>query len=298
MSFVNNIKKEVCELQLKKNCCKKAFLLGLLINCRRCDSKNIEAEYLLEFVADKASDLLRSLYSLQSEKIVINKPGKKYYRISFSSKSISNIFEELIDDPDNTIHDVVNFNCSACEQAFLRGVFMASAKLTDPQKGYQLEFSFSSENVSIASKLYRFLSVLGFVPKIVNRKSSVGLYFKNNGVISDILYFTGAVSSSFEYSNVAIEKEIRNNENRATNCVATNIYKSVSASQKQIDAIEKLVESHRIDALPEELKETAMIRLNNPEATLMELALLHAPPISKSGLNHRLQKICQEAELI
>ena len=298
MSFVNNIKKEISELQIKKNCCKKAFLLGLLINCRIGSSNNIEVEYLLEAVADKASELLRSLYSVKTEKHIIVKPGKKYYAISFTSKSISNIFDMLASDPDNTIHDAANFNCSSCEQAFLRGVFIASARLTDPQKGYQLEFSLSPENVSLASKLYRFLSMIGFVPKIINRKNSVGLYFKNNGLISDVLYFIGAVGSSFEYSNVAIEKEIRNYENRATNCVAKNIYKSVSASQKQIDAIEKLIASHRIDALPEELKQTALIRLENAEATLTELALLHTPPISKSGLNHRLQKLCEEAELI
>ena len=298
MSFVNNIKEEVCELQIKKNCCKKAFLLGLLINCKRCDSKNIEVEYLLESVADKTSELLRSLYSVQAEKSIVNKPGKKYYRLSFLAKSISNIFDELDNDPDNTIHDVVNFNCASCEQAFLRGVFVACAKLTDPQKGYQLEISLSSHNVSLASKLYRFMSVLGFVPKITNRKNSIGLYFKSNAMISDILYFVGAVGSSFEYSNIVIEKEIRNNENRATNCVAKNIYKSVNASQKQIDAIEVLISSHRINSLPEELRQTAQIRLDNPEATLTELALLHTPPISKSGLNHRLKKLCEEAETL
>ncbi len=298
MSFVNNIKKEVSELQIKKNCCKKAFLLGLLINCRRDDSKNIKVEYMLEFVADRVTELLRLLYSVQAEKSIVNKPGKKYYRITFSSKSISNIFDTLAKDPDATVHDAANFNCATCEQFFLRGVFIASAKLTDPQKGYQLEFSLSSDNVSLASKLYRFLSLIGFVPKIINRKNSVGLYFKNNGVISDVMYFVGAVGSSFEYSNVVIEKEIRNNENRATNCVAKNIYKSVSASQKQIDAIQKLIDTHRIDALAEELRQTAMIRIDNPEATLTELALLHTPPISKSGLNHRLQKLCQEAELV
>ena len=298
MSFVNNIKEEILELQIKKNCCKKAFLLGLLINCRRSDSNYIETEYMLEFVADKVLELLRLLYSVKAEKSIVIKPGKKYYRISFSSKSISNVFDELCEDPENTIHDVVSFNCSGCEQAFFRGVFVACAKLTDPQKGYQLELSLSSENVSLASKLYRFMSLLGFVPKIVNRKNSVGLYFKSNSVISDILYSVGAVGSSFEYSNVVIEKEIRNNENRATNCVAKNIYKSVSASQKQIDAIEKLIASHRINSLPEELRQTAQIRLDNPDASLTELSMLHTPPISKSGLNHRLKKLCGEAEFI
>ena len=74
--------------------------------------------------------------------------------------------------------------------------------------------------------------------------------------------------------------------------------KSVSAASKQIEEIERLMESHRFDALSEELKETALIRINNPEASLTEMALLHSPPISKSGLNHRLKKIAQEAELL
>ena len=114
-------------------------------------------------------------------------------------------------------------------------------------------------------------------------------------MISDILYYTGAVKMSFEYSNTGIEKEIRNYENRATNCVAKNIYRAVNASHKQIEAIEALIESHKFDSLPEELRETALIRLNNPESTMIELSLMHSPPISKSGLNHRLKKIVEFA---
>ncbi len=176
--------------------------------------------------------------------------------------------------------------------------FISCAKINDPQKSYHLEFSMSKENLSRASKLYRFLSVSGFVPKICNRANSSGLYFKNSSLISDLLYFSGAVRASFDYANSGIEKEIRNNENRATNCVARNIFKSVNASQKQVTAINMLIESHRIDRLTDELRETAMLRVQNPDATLSELSLMHTPPISKSGLNHRLEKICNEAELI
>lgn len=296
MSFVNEIKDELLQQNIKKNCCKKAFLLGLLINSCKCDGNNLEVEYTLESIADRVIELLKTLYSVKSQKSVIVKPGKKYYRVQYYSKSISNFINELSNDPEIMIADVAMFNCQLCEQSFLRGVFLAGAKLTDPQKSYQLEFSFHSDNLSIASKVYRFLSLLGFVPKIINRKSSVGLYFKSNTTISDILYSIGAVGSSFEYSNVVIEKEIRNNENRATNCVANNIYKSVNASKKQIDAIEKLINSHKIDSFDDDLKTTAYIRLNNPEATLTELTMLHNPPISKSGLNHRLNKLCDEAD--
>ena len=298
MSFSSVIKEELIEMQLKKNCCKKSFLLGLLINSHKTQGNMFEVEFLFKPVADKVIDLLKNLYSVNPNIEIVNKPGKKYHRITFSLNSISKMYDLLITDPESIIPDVACFKCSICEQSFLRGAFLSCATITDPQKNYQLEFSFLSGNITIASKFYRFLSVLGFVPKITNRKNSIGLYFKSNGMISDILYFLGAVGPSFEYANAGIEKEIRNNENRATNCVTKNIYKSVSASKKQIDAIEKLIATHKFDALPEELKQTALIRLENEEASLMELALMHNPPISKSGLNHRLKKICEEADLI
>ena len=185
-----------------------------------------------------------------------------------------------------------------CEQSFLRGVFISTATINDPRKSFHLEFSFSSNNVSLASKLYRFLSLLGFVAKITNRQNSTGLYFKSNSTISDLLYFIGAVKLSFDYADIGIEKELRNNENRATNCVARNIYKSVSAAQKHISAINLLISTKKLYSLPIELQETALLRLENEEVTLSELAALHNPPISKSGLNHRLEKICREAEII
>ena len=100
----------------------------------------------------------------------------------------------------------------------------------------------------------------------------------------------------FTVADSKIQKEIRGNENRATNCVATNISKSVNASGKQIDAILKLKERGRFEYLPDDLRITAELRLSNNEASLSELAELHIPPISKSGLNHRLSKLIDEAE--
>ena len=297
MSFSENIKKELIEIQIKKNCCKKAFLLGLLINSKK--NNNSFAVYnIIKEITDKIEELLTKQYSAKCDRTILLKPGRKYYGVSFSSRSLSEIFDDLNSDPEGIIQDAASFNCQACEQAFLRGAFLACAKINDPQKGYQLEFSFAPENITIASKFYRFLSMMGFVPKITNRKNTIGLYIKTNTTISDVLYTIGAVKTSFEYSNAVIEKDIRNYENRATNCVTNNILKSVSAASKQIEEIERLMDSHRFDALSEELKETALIRINNPDASLTEMALLHSPPISKSGLNHRLKKIAQEAELL
>ena len=298
MSFANEIKKELLEQNIKKNCCKKAFLYGLLINAVRYETHEFEADYLSEEAAKKTAELLHTFFSVDAEIQTVTKPGKKYQRVCFYSPLLSKSFESLENDPESSVIDIAGFRCAACEQAFLRGVFIATAKLNDPQKSYLLDFSFNAENVPRASKIYRYLSLSGFVAKITNRANGTSLYFKSNTLISDVLYFAGAVKASFEYDNAVIEKEIRNNENRATNCVTRNIYKSVSASQKQVAAIRKLIKAHKFETLPEELKITATIRINNEEATLSELAALHDPPISKSGLNHRLEKICLEAEEI
>ena len=93
-----------------------------------------------------------------------------------------------------------------------------------------------------------------------------------------------------------IERDIRNNENRATNFVAKNISKSVTASQRHIAAINKLKDLDKLSLLPSELLQTALLRVENDAVSLSELALLHDPPISKSGLNHRLEKICKFSE--
>lgn len=296
MSFSEDLKRELLEVQLKKNCCKKAFLLGLLINSICDEQKKFSVSNIIEDVTNVTQELLQKLYSIKTEKIFIIKPGKKYYGLSFSCHSLLNFFEELNASPDATIQDVTEFKCKGCEQSFMRGAFLATAKINDPAKGFNLEFSFDPKNISVASKFYRYLSLLGFVPKITNRKNSIGFYIKNNGIISDVLYYIGAVKTSFDYSQMGIEKEIRNYENRVTNCETKNIYRAVNASQKHIEAIQKLIDLYKFESLPEELRETALLRLNNPEISMVELGLMHSPPISKSGLSHRLNKILAEAE--
>ena len=170
--------------------------------------------------------------------------------------------------------------------------------VNDPRKGYHMEVSLSEANGARAEKLIDLFEECGFTPKISKRNGKYSLYFKSNTTISDILSYSGAMKASFEVANTYIERDIRNNENRATNFVAKNISKTVEATQRQISAINKIISSNRFDMLSSELKETAVLRLENDDVSLSELALMHEPPISKSGLNHRLEKICREADCI
>ena len=152
----------------------------------------------------------------------------------------------------------------------------------------------SRENLVFSQKV---IEENGLVPPSkTKRNGKIGLFYRNESAIEDFLTTCGASHMLFTLFNSQIEKDIRNLENRATNCVTKNILRSVEAAHQQAIAIEKLKEFGFFDELPKEVQITAELRLDNQETPLSELALMHTPPISKSGLNHRLARIVEEAK--
>lgn len=200
-------------------------------------------------------------------------------RLLFSSDAL---FEELTSPAEF-------FSCEHCANHFLRGLLISSGSVTDPAKAYRLEIKVSDPEA--LPFLTDFSKRHGWVPKCRATADAICMYYRQSDTIENILAFAGANRCVFEWINVRITKEIRNAENRATNCVARNIKNAVGASSKHCAAIAMLREMGRLDALPEELRETALLRAEHPEASLAELAFLHNPSITKSGMNHRLQKI-------
>ncbi len=182
--------------------------------------------------------------------------------------------------------------CANCAASYLRGVFLACGTVSNPDsKSYQLELTVHTPEEAEALGL--LLGECGMPPKTTVRGGFPVLYYKDSASIEDFLSYIGAQKAAFELMNVKILKELRNNANRLANCDAANIDKTVSAAQLQIHAVERLEASGQIAALPDELRTTARLRLENPEATLGELASLHTPPITKSGVNHRLKKLLE-----
>lgn len=181
------------------------------------------------------------------------------------------------------------FICSECRSVFLRGVFIKCGTIVKPDSGYHLELIMPDS--AAADAVSAILNDSGLAPKTTVRKGTPVLYYKESEAIEDFLNYIGAHKAAFELINMKILKDIRNNVNRAANCDAANITKTINAAQVQVDAISALIESGKIEEIPSELRETAYLRLQYPDLSLSELAQLHAPPISKSGLNHRLNKI-------
>ena len=74
-----------------------------------------------------------------------------------------------------------------------------------------------------------------------------------------------------------------------------NMQKSANATVRQLDAIHELMLDDKFETLPEKLLYTAILRRDNPDLSLSDLANAHEPPITKSCVNHRLEKIIKIA---
>ena len=165
--------------------------------------------------------------------------------------------------------------------------------MTDPEKHFHLEFS--TPHRSVSREACSLLSELGFSAHESDRKNNSILYMKKADPIADLLTLLGAPSAAMTVMTAKVEKEMRNTITRRVNCDSANADKVVAAAQEQLEAIRRIVRSYGLEALPDALRDTALLRIANPEASLADLALLSSPPVTKSCLNHRLKKIVQLA---
>ena len=292
MSFTDSVVEELYTISSSKSCCQKAFVCGMLFGCRKSDEGR---EYVAEFYrradAEKAAHIIDTRFSsgVRTDVCEGTRGGHRIYKIQFSSKSLTGVFFDIDEGRRKDIPSAVGFRCPECAASFMRGVFISSAALSRPKSGYHFEITVRGEKR--ADALAALIAESGDAMGRVCRSGRIGLYYKSNQKIADLLYFIGAARASFDIANLSIERDIRNNENRATNCVTKNISSSVAATRKHIDAINYLKAGDKLALLSDELTYTAELRLEYDSASLSELAMLHQPPISKSGLNGRLSKI-------
>ncbi len=232
--------------------------------------------------------------------------GSKPYLTSFENKPAIVLLEA---DADNVLSScrlsdredraeqpidplVVASDC--CKRAYLRTAFICCGSVTDPEKTYHLEFV--NNDYYHALGLKELVAYFGIEAKIIERKNHYVLYLKEGEQIVDMLNLITAHKALMEYENKRILKEVRNNVNRIVNCETANLNKVVSASVKQREAIEYIKEKVGFSHLSPQLEEVARARLENPDMSLKELGALLNPPVGKSGVNHRLKKICEIAE--
>ena len=192
---------------------------------------------------------------------------------------------------------VIQKNC--CKRAFLRGAFLCAGSISDPKKFYHFEIVCASPEK--ARQMQELMQSFEIDAKIVKRKKYDVVYVKEGAQIVELLGLMllglmGAGISLMNLENVRILKGMRNTVNRKVNCETANINKTVNAAVKQMEDIEYIQNTVGLEKLPENLEETARLRLEYPQASLKELGALLSVPLGKSGVNHRLRKISSIAE--
>lgn len=305
MSFSKEVKEELSKQISPARHCQIAELAAIISLCGRIfiTERN---RYILKIstenktVARKYFTLIRKTFNIKAEICVkrnsLPKKGKFYSVVIMEHDMVIKVLKatKLLDD-DNEIGEnlsIVNnlvLQNGCCKRAFIRGAFMASGSMSDPEKTYHLEIV--APNEPKAKQLQAIILSFNIDAKIVLRKKYFVVYIKEGSQIVDLLNVMEAHIALMNLENVRILKEMRNSINRQVNCEAANINKTVTAASNQIDDILYLKEHLGFDQLSDGLKEIAMLRIEYPEGSLKELGSLLSTPIGKSGVNHRLRKL-------
>ncbi|MFY9115266.1 MAG: DNA-binding protein WhiA [Dethiobacteria bacterium] len=188
--------------------------------------------------------------------------------------------------------ELVKNNC--CRGSYLRGAFMAGGSINSPQADYHLEIF--SEYEIYAREMLRLMQEFGVTASLRDREKGYYVYLKNAESILDFLRIIKAYSTLMQMEGQRVFKSLRNQTNRLVNCETANLDKTVTASCKQIRAIETIARTVGLDRLSPGLKAAAFLRIEYPEASLKELGGMMSPPLSKSGMSYRLNRINRIAE--
>lgn len=295
MSFSSDIKKELCDVRELSPQQAEAMLYGIMYASRMDEGRPLIQTENIDLM-NAAAELIRAVFpNVRTGIVRLVKNSGSLYTLKIRS-GWENIAERFGD-----FSSISREAVSGGDEesgAFLRGVFVSCGSVTDPNKEYHLELVLPENDRTPA--LLDFIAEHGMSLKETARggarsKKTV-LYAKESELIEDCLTYIGAANHSMEIMQVKIVKDFRNRVNRSVNCENANLDKTVAASNKSTADIEYIFSTMGADWLSPDLRETARLRVENPEMSLSELCGMFPEKISRSGLNHRLKKLSKLAE--
>lgn len=289
MSFCGEVKAELCDIKPSR-CCEVAEGYGLLLFAHAFSFREMSLVTESEPVARRYTRVLKNQFAILPS-VRTGGTVHKTYRVQVKEPTLcTRVMTAFGYDGTDLLginEDVFKRPC--CFGSFIRGVFLACGKITDPYKNYHAEFVV--KDLSLALAFYQLLTDRGLSPKRSMRGNTMLIYFNRAETLEELLTIMGGNTKVFDLIDVQITKTIRNKENRNRNLDMGNINKQVAAFFEQNTAIERLMQSGAFERLPEPLQKAARLRQENPGASLNELCRLSDEPLTRSGLNHRLQKI-------
>lgn len=284
MSFSTNVKEELVTVVSASRHCQIAELAAIIhFGCKIEKIKtNEENEEKIRIISEN-SLVNRKYFTLLKKTFIINGAVEKVLqavKVLDERGKIHSLAEEI---------DPLLLKNSCCRRAFLRGAFLCLGSMSDPYKGYHLEFVCEQE--AWALQIKHVAAGFDIETKIIKRKKYHVVYLKEGAGIVDLLNVMGAHRALMQLESLRVEKEVRNSINRKVNCEAANITKTVYAASRQLEDIEYLKKYYGLSNLPDGLRAIAEVRLEHPESSLAELGGYLNPPVGKSGVNHRLRKM-------
>ncbi len=291
MSFSADVKQELAAVMPHKPCCRAAMAYGMLEFGHAFSGREISLQTEQPAVAAVYNKLVSTVCGVPEPTLSTLRRRTTLQCCTVEAPYRATVLERFGHSKgDVTVRlNRANVDCEDCARALLRGAFLACGAVTDPQRDYHLEFSVPYYNLS-----HDLLHLLGdeqIPAKVTSRNGSYIVYIKESERIEDCLTYLGAPLASMDMMQVKMVKSIRNKTNRRINCESANIDKTVAAAGNQIDALRRIEATCGLAALPEDLQELARLRLDNPDMSLRDLGAAMEPPLSRSGVNHRLQRI-------
>lgn len=289
MSFSRTIKEELSKMNnlANKESVKIEFAGYLISNNISIIKNKIKYATENEYNINRFSKLLNNLkidYTIELQ--------GKVYNIYFKKMNIEEVFYQ-----NEQIYTMQVIQEKLKEEvlakAFVRGAFLGGGSVNDPNHKYHFEIVLS--NMKNAEMVLMVLKMFSIDVKLLKRKNATSVYCKDAEEISKLLAFLGASKAVLNFEEIRVVRDTRNNINRLVNCETANLNKTISAAVEQIQEINYLKEKKRFEELPDSLKEIANLRYENPDATLLELGQMLQSTLGKSGVNHRLKKICEIA---
>ncbi len=299
MSFSADVKNEILCSDFENQCCMHAFAYGMMLFSRGFSYYDMFLLTEHSGVAEKYYELMKTTCGVKPQMV---KSGAGKYKVEVTKKEDRLKVIETFGYDKKSGTSRLNWSNIAdecCKAAFLKGAFLTCGTVNDPNKNYHLEFVVPYLNLSRDLKLFiNDYDELTVEPKSITRNSNHVIYFKDSESIEDLLTAMGAFNSSLEIMGVKMYKDVRNNVNRKLNFESANLDKTIDAASKQVEAILHIKNTVGLSYLSDDLKEIAELRLENPDMSLRELGENLKKSISRSGVNHRLKRICEIAKEI
>jgi len=303
MSFSGEVREELQSCVDNARHCRIAFLTAILHGCGQADQGRVKIRTENQYAAKAYEAVLSRTFSGMIRTETEESEGKvPVYLVILDDEKESLLLMEAVRMegvyPDGSFRDYVVdralLNKSCCRRAYLRGAFLLSGSVSNPEKSYHLEIV--CPDMEDADLITWLLHSTGFEAKTVQRQKHQVVYLKEGEQISDLLGLMGAPGSLMKLENARIVRDIAGTVNRRVNCETANLMRTVDASVRQIKDIEYLRDHGGLEGLPDNLRSAAYLRLSMPDATLKELSEASDPHVGKSGINHRLMRLSELAD--